>query len=159
MIGENRAQDDVQRRKEIDRLIERVKELEYRCRPVRWHWPRYRHAQRQEEEEKSRNYYGANNPPTERSQFAPTATQKRRGDVEEINRHVGNDEDRDEGDDSFPLIVPGPDVREMRREPVDRSKDNQEANRQSHRGDERGAFGGSAHDATRRASDTLKMPQ
>ena len=87
-------------------------------------------------------------------QLPLVAAQKRPGEEEEVERHVGKDQRRDEGDRQLPLEPPGLHVGALVRDPVragvNRHEEQREQQRRLARSDHQGP--------TRRASDTVKMP-
>jgi hypothetical protein len=94
-------------------------------------------AQREEQKAKASNENCGYDPPRKDSQFLVRSTKERGCDEEEVDRHVGENHERNEWDGTLPLKIKRADLTALPSDPVATAVNHQEQDRQSRRNRER----------------------
>src|ERR1700730_2305776 len=94
-------------------------------------------AQRKKQKAKASNEICGYDPPRKDSQLFVRSTNKRGCDEEEVDRHVGDNHERNEWDGALPLKIKRADLTALPSDPIATAVNHQEQHRQSRRNHER----------------------
>jgi len=93
-------------------------------------------TQREKQKTKTCNENCSDDPPRKNPQFLLCSTKERSRDEEEVNRHVGENHERNEWDATLPLKIERADLTALCRDPIATAVDDQKQDRQFGRDDE-----------------------
>jgi len=130
-LREDGPKSDVERRKQVVRLVHRAKPIEERAEPATGVRPGESETQRKEQKTDTRDDCRRGDPFRERRQLILVAAEKRRRNEEEIDRHVRGDHERNERDEAFPFEEKCGNVGALRGEPIGPSVNEKEERRET----------------------------
>lgn len=130
-IRQNQHQRRMKRGEQIERRVHSAEPIEDSAEPAFGMWPQKSEPQRKKQKANSRRQNRRRDSLGEDRQLTIRSAKKRRGDKEEIDRHVRQNEKRHERDCSFPFKINSWDVCAARGDPVASAVNDQEQDRQS----------------------------
>ena len=123
----------MKRWEEIVRRIHSAKPIEDRAEPPVSVRARESKTQREKQKTKACNENCGDDPPRKDPQLLLCSTKKRSRDEEEVDRHVGENHERNEWDGTLPLKIERADVTALSRDPIATAVDDQKQDRQFRR--------------------------
>ncbi len=132
-IDQKQQQRGVQRREKIKGRIHSAKPIKDRAEPSAGMRARESKAQREKQKAKTGNENCGYDPPRKDPQLLVRSTKERGRDEEEIDRHVGENHERNESDGALPLKIKRADLTALSRDPVASAVNDQKQDRQSRR--------------------------
>ncbi len=136
-IDQEQQERGVQRREKIKGRIHSAKPIKDRAEPSAGMRTRESKAQRKKQKAKAGNENCGDDPPRKDPQLLICPTKERSRDEEEVDRHVGENHERNEWDGTFPLKIKRPDLTALPSDPITAAVNGQKQDRQSHRNRDR----------------------
>src|SRR4029077_5997674 len=136
-IDQEQQQRGVQRREKIKGRVHSAKPIKDRAEPSAGIRARESKAQREKQQANTGNENCGYDPPRKYPQFLVRSTKERGRDEEEVDRHVGENHERNEWDGALPLKIERPDLTALPSDPIATAVNDQKRDRQSRRNRER----------------------